>query len=255
MNKINTLLLALALLSLAACRKKSDPNIIIPATPTMLTLDFMNVVGNQNLKLQTGWYTSARGDSFKVTTYKYYISNISLMTEDGQTYTEPESYHLVNEEDEASKSFALSQIPAGRYDRIRFLIGVDEPRNTSGAQTGALDPLHAMFWDWNTGYIMAKIEGSSPRSAAGGNLISYHLGGFSGRNTVLRWVELSLPEAAVVQSGKKPVIHIRSDVAEWFKTPVTIDFAQQPVIVMAGADAKMMADNYADMFSIDHVHN
>jgi hypothetical protein len=45
---------------------------------------------------------------------------------------------------------------------IRFLLGVDSARNVSGIQTGALDPARGMFWTWNSGYVMAKIEGSSP---------------------------------------------------------------------------------------------
>ena len=54
-------------------------------------------------------------------------------------------------------------MPAGNYNSLSFLLGVDSMHNVSGAQTGALDPANDMFWTWNSGYVMAKMEGASPR--------------------------------------------------------------------------------------------
>lgn len=253
------MIVALATVGVMACRKKDDPvtanntgtNNTPQDTSTRLKISFDNVVNGAPVQLTTGKYVNANGDSFSVTMYKYYISNISLYTADNAEYKEPESYHLVNEELKDSKSFTIKDLPAGNYAKIKFLVGVDSARNVSGAQTGALDPLNSMFWDWNTGYIMAKIEGTSAHAA--GNNFAFHIGGFTGFYNTLRWVTLTLPANAVVAKGKQPGIHIRSEITEWFQTPNLIDFSKMSFVAATGTKAVNIADNYADMFSVDHI--
>ena len=256
MKNIVVLLLAGAV-SLIGCRKKPDPvapvvNDPVVANDGHLEFVFENMAGSQVLQLGSGVYRNEAGDTFSVTAYKYYISNIRLWRADSTYFAEPESYHLINEQLSSSKSFTIHEVPVGNYTGISFLIGVDYDRNTSGAQTGALDPANAMFWDWNTGYIMAKIEGTAPGIMGG---IAFHVGGFQGKDGVLRMVNLSLPATANVTGSGTPEIHIKSDILEWFKTPVTISFDTMNIVTSAGPAAAQMANNYADMFTVDHVEN
>jgi hypothetical protein len=72
-------------------------------------------------------------------------------------------------------------------------LGVDSIRNVSGIQTGALDPLKGMFWTWNSGYVMAKLEGSSESSNSAGNRFTYHIGGFRPGMNVLKTIDLIIP--------------------------------------------------------------
>ncbi len=250
--KSKIILLILVTTSLFSCIKKDDP---VPPSASLSSakLTFENFVGTKPLVLNTEWYTNANGDSFKVSTYKYYITNIKLTKADGSVYTETESYHLINEADASTKFFTMGNIPEGNYTSISFLIGVDSTRNTSGAQTGALDPINGMFWTWNSGYIMAKFEGTSPQSTASGKSIIYHVGGFSGATSVIRATTLSLPTALVVKAGLTPNIHIYGDVAEWFGFPNVIDFSQKPVLMTLGKDLVNLADNYQDMFKVSHI--
>lgn len=247
---------------LTGCRKRPDP-----VSPTIadtsgsgaadghLKIVFENVVGSVPLQLGTSVYTNAAGNTFSVSTYRYYISNIKLWRADNTFYSEPESYHLINEALSASKSFTIHDVPGGDYQRVSFIIGVDSARNTAGAQTGALDPMNGMYWDWNTGYIMAKLEGKSPQSAAIDSGIVFHMGGFGGQYSVLRTVSLQLPQLANVTENKTPSIHIKSDVLEWFRTPTVIDFTTDFAIVDVGKEAAAIASNYSDMFTVDHVEN
>lgn len=247
-------------LSVSGCRKKPDP--VVPVTPIdtgginvndgHLQIVFENMVGSQPLQLGGQSYTNEAGNAFTVSAYKYYISNIKLWRADSTYFTETESYHLINEGLASSKSFLIHDVPLDDYTAITFMIGVDYDRNTSGAQTGALDPANAMFWDWNTGYIMAKIEGTSPGIPSG---ISFHMGGFEGKDAVMRIVTLQFPEDAKVNGIKTPGVHIKSDVLEWFKTPNLINFNTNNIITSAGPEAAKMADNYADMFTVSHVEN
>jgi len=244
------MLAVLAAFSLLGCRKKDDP---VVATTGKLKVSIDNVAGTSPLSLDTTWYITEFGDSIKFTDYKYYISNIRLTTAEGTEFVEPESYHLINHRDPASQSFEISNVPFGNYTSITFMIGVDARRNTEGAQTGALDPIHSMFWDWNTGYIMAKLEAESPQSPNGNNKVFYHAGGFKGVNSVLRTVNLPFPQHAKVTATGRPNAHLKCDIMEWFKTPNLISVAELNLAMTPGPDLRKLADNYQDMFSVDHI--
>ena len=121
----------ITLLALTSCHKKDDPVTAAPvAGYSQMKVEFSNMVNDEPMVLNTGRYQNANGDSFQVTMYKYYISNISLTTDSGATYTETNSYHLIDQNNTVSWRFALDSVPAGNYTSIHFLIGVDSAMNT-----------------------------------------------------------------------------------------------------------------------------
>ncbi len=244
-----------AMVSLFSCRKKENPSPVNTATSNALKVEFSNLVGNDGMVLNDRWYQNAALDSYKISSYKYYISNIKLNRVDGTVFTEPESYHLIDQSDAASRKFEIKDVPLGDYASITYLIGVDETRNTGGAQTGALDPGKGMFWDWNTGYIMAKMEGTANTSPASGKAFFLHIAGYDLTNSVLKEITLPFPQSAKVSTGNIPNVHIFSDANQWFVSPTKISFADYSLIMKVGAQAKMVANNYADMFHVDHVDN
>ena len=242
------------------CKKdKNSPEpepVAPPASNTgSLNIYFEAMVGDSDLVLATETYTNQAGNTFNVTMYKHYISNIKLIKTDNSVWAEANSYHLIDYSDPSSTLVNIANVPYGNYKAIEFVIGVDSARNVSGAQTGALDQANGMFWSWNSGYIMAKIEGNSPQSTATGNKLTFHIGGFSGANNVLKTVSPSFNnDTAKVTSSLSPVIHMSSNLLEWFETPTTVDFSTINTVHMPGASAKTIADNYADMFTIEHIH-
>lgn len=249
MRKMQLFILSGLLLS--ACTKKPDPVSEQKSDDKGFVLMFDSYVNNDKL-IYDKYYLNENKDSFKVSAFKYYISNISLKSDDGKSYSEEESYHLIDNGRDSSKTISLKGIKAGKYIQVRFLIGVDSARNVSGAQTGALDPNNAMFWDWNTGYIMAKIEGYSPQASKYPNNLALHIAGFKHPNSALRWVTLSLPTVTYAEN-QKVTIHVKADIAEWFRTPTLIKFADLSIVASEGKEAQKIADNYTDMFSIDHI--
>src|SRR5688500_13738710 len=156
MKQLQLFLLVVVGILLSSCQKETEN----AAEKGTVQLQFTNMAGANPLALNTT-ITNAFGENLTITKYKYYISNIALTDERDLRRLLPDTYFLVDEGAAASKTFSV-EVPAGTYKSISFLIGVDSTRNVSGAQTGALDPLHDMFWTWNTGYIMAKLEGTSP---------------------------------------------------------------------------------------------
>ncbi|WP_118972817.1 MbnP family protein [Taibaiella koreensis] len=250
---------------LAGCSKDNntttpDPG---PVTPIdgygRVTMTFANYVGNTPLSLNNSQgyaYTNANGDSFNVSAYKYYISNIKFVREDGYEYAEPESYHFIDEADPASLSFSVPGLMPGKYTAVKLLIGVDSARNVSGAQTGALDPIHGMFWTWSTGYIMAKMEGNFKNTDNGNKSgFSYHLGGFKGEYRVVNEITLSLPQDLVAGNNTASSMTLRSNVLEWFAFPSIVKLNEINQVGSVGPIARGLSLSFSQSFSVTKVEN
>lgn len=218
-------------------------------------ITFINTVKGKPLELGSGKYLNAFGEEYSISKFKYYISHISL-TKGKAVFFEPESYHLVDESnaDAMQFSFALDE---GYYKDLNFTLGVDSLHNVSGAQTGALDPLNDMFWTWNTGYVMAKLEGHSPQANVVNHKFEYHIGGFMGDNKVLKSITLNFPPGKTlnIQSGKTSEIIIEADIDTWWQQPNDIKISEHPVCSAPGPLAKKIADNYSKMFTVKDVVN
>ncbi|MEP7107739.1 MAG: MbnP family protein [Ferruginibacter sp.] len=222
-----------------------------------IKLTFRNMVNTSPMILDTVTYSNPFGETYTITKFKYYISNIGIGLSGGTTPgIEKESYHLVDQELPGSLSFSFEEAEDS-FITLRFLIGVDSARNMSGAQTGALDPLYDMFWTWNSGYVMAKMEGTSPQSNQAGKKIEYHIGGFSGANNVLREISLAFPagKPGVIKQGQTSEITVEADFNKWWQTPNDIKIADLPVCTTPGILAKKVADNYSKMFTVTDVVN
>lgn len=249
------------MVTLSNCKKdkttapEPEPTPVLPVSGS-LNLFFEGMVGIDPLVFSTKTYTNQVGNTYNVTMAKYYISNIKLTKTDNSVYVVNNSYHLIDLSDSLLSLVKLSGVPYGNYKAIQFMIGVDSTRNVSGAQTGALDPALGMFWTWSSGYIMAKIEGTSPQSTASANKLEFHIGGFTGVNNVLKLATPSFGlDTAKVSNSITPIIHLSSNLAQWFASPNVIDFSIINTITMPGNNAKKVADNYADMFTVEHIHN
>ncbi len=233
-----------------------------PVTPTSGTLkiEFEHMFDTLEFNLNQGYKTD-NGDSVKFNLLKYYISNIVITKDDNTTFTESNSYHLIDASNVSSTILSIANVPIGSYKGLSFILGVDSARNNSGAQTGDLDPAKGMFWTWSSGYIMFKLEGTSPQAPSSHNL-TYHIGGFGGANKVQRNFNFNFASTTSnVTGSNNPFIHLSVDIKEFFKNPTTINVASVApayngaYVMSAGANAKMYADNYADMISFEHVHN
>lgn len=213
-------------------------------------ITFINTINKQPVVLDSGNYTNCWNENFTLSKLKYYISNIRLQTTGKKINREENSYHLINEEDTSSKSLLLL-MPPDEYASVSFLIGIDSLKNVSGAQTDALDPLNGMFWTWNTGYIMFKIEGNSPQSASINNKIEYHIGGFSGTNTVLRNVKLNFGSNVIsVKKDHLTEIFIRIDLEKIWNAGDDFKITNTPVCTSPGKLAAAIADKYSKAFDI-----
>ena len=245
-----TAYIVLLAIALTGCQREVDD---VPVVEYSLKLNFQNLAGTDSLVLNTA-YTNPFGEPFTITKFKYYISNISLVDNSGDETKLPNTYFLVDQETPSSTSFQVTT-NGNDYKTIRFYIGVDSARNVSGVQTGALDPANGMFWTWNSGYIMAKMEATSPVSTAPLQAVTYHIGGFKTGESVLKQITLNLPEDVVLKTDATSEVVINADAMKWFKGVHDIKIATDPYCQNPGPLAMKFADNYAQMFSVAEVVN
>ncbi|MBO2009499.1 hypothetical protein J4E00_10590 [Siccationidurans soli] len=197
--------------------------------------------GAEKLALETKAYPTSQNGPVTIATFRFYLSALRLTYTDGSTYTEPNSFHLIDAEIDASQAFTLSTAPTKPLRSISFCVGVDSLTNTSGAHGGDLEPGRGMYWAWHSGYINAKLEGRSPACANPRKAFEFHIGGFQAPYRSLR------PVTLVVPFGAGASLVIRADAARWLGQ---LKLADNSSVLVPGAAAMRVADGYAGMFSI-----
>lgn len=267
MKKIYTILISLTVVVvLTSCNKKDEITQPI-GTLGSVQLSFDNVVGEEELLLDSTKYTNLFFQEFTVAKFNYYVSNIELKRKDG-TYIpilQDSSYFLIKEVDPSSLIANLNWVDIGEYSGIRFIIGVDSMRNTMPItnRTGVLDVsgyAADMYWTWNSGYIFVKLECHKPKAKGEPTPdipYVYHIGGYggmSGTPTInnLKTISLDFPETLTVTSSKKAKVNFKVDALKVISGYNDIDFEKYPTVMLTSFSTKI-AQNYTAMFTVESV--
>lgn len=214
-----------------------------------LKLVFNLKAGDTPLK-PGGTYTNPFGEAYTVQKFRFYISQIELQdTTDTQTQLFTNTYFLVDAGDTSTQTITIP-VKVDHLTGITFLIGVDSAANTSGTQQDALDPANGMFWTWNTGYIMMKLQATSPAAKVPANAFTYDIGGYKPGENSTRKIGFFIRH-----SKKQPVhnISFAVDVNKLFNGEHPIKIAEHPMCHEPGQLAMQLADNYATMISLEKV--
>jgi hypothetical protein len=242
------LLLALSGVALiSSCKKDKHDHDPEPGT-VKVKVDHKWGMSGASFALNTELVHPMNNDTMTFTTFKYYVSNFKLKKSDGTWWSHPESYFLVDLSNTASLTMNLTNVPAGDYTDMQYTLGVDSTRNVSGAQTGALSTSNGMFWSWNTGYIMVKAEGTSPQSGTGN--FAFHLGGFQGTNKIVTTKTVNFGAVLKVEKSNNTQVHLIANPAKLFHAD---PLSSGTNVMMPGAKAKSMADNFYGGFSFDKI--
>jgi hypothetical protein len=218
----------------------------------IIEMVFINTVKGNKIVLNDSEYLNPFDETYAITKLRYYITNVSLQAEHN-IIKENYSYHLIDQSKPETQVITFS-IPSGIYSATNFLLGVDSLHNVSGAQTNDLDPAKDMFWTWNSGYVMAKMEGNSPASKLVNKKFEFHIGGFSGPYSVLKEIHLDFPgKKFFFDRGKNYTIIISADINTWWQHPHDVKISENANITSPGISAKNVSDNYAGMFHIEKI--
>lgn len=199
-----------------------------------IIIKFEHIANGKKIVLKDSTYTNTYGEKYTVSKLKYYLSNISFVT--NHKLEIDKKVYLID----ACKNDSIIKHDQRKIVSISFNIGVDSALNCSGAQSGALDPLNDMFWTWNNGYVFFKLEGTSSSSKADRNRIEQHIGGYKGVYKTQRQIFLPIKK-------KGNTIIIQMDLDKYWSN---IKIAENPVIAAPGKQAKMAADGFLGMWSV-----
>ena len=241
----------------AACHNKATNN--PQPVGGVLNIKITNRMNGQNLTFNKK-YTTALGDTITVNDYKYYISNIQLLSNSGN-YIVPLSYYLIN----TSKSIdtiTINNIPANSYSQINFSIGIDSAVNSSSQiQTNpvALDPTvnAEMNWGWGPGlgYKFLLIQGNFYNTTATPPIytpFSYHIAdnnnykklNFS--STTPNWSAIS------IQNGKTTELNVNFNLDSLF---IGINLDSTNIVTSPQAAGVTIANNYSKMPQLTGIIN
>ncbi|MES2691745.1 MAG: MbnP family protein [Bacteroidota bacterium] len=198
-----------------------------------LGINVVHKFNTADLKQNTDYVTAA-GDTISIEQLRYYFSNVQLKNADG-IWVNLGNYNLLDIEDAASMKVAITNVPAGTYNKIRFYIGVDSVANSSGAQEGALNPANDMFWSWNTGYIFFRLKGKFN----GNNPLALDIGGIAN----LPVIEADL--ASFKQKSNAITINTEFNLADVFTTPTNYNLRTMPSMIHSASSegAPVLRDN------------
>jgi len=213
-----------------------------------VVFDISPEFNGQPLILGSQFYVDEHGDTLYIDALRFYLTNISFTGYDNALNT---NSFLYDAADSDTHSFVIKKIPGGNYSILQFTVGVDSIANTSGANDGDLDPVHGMYWAWNSGYIMARLEGRASVCRTLHHAFEFHIGGYKHPFNTARVVALRLPPTFAIGKRGIPVISLKVDVSAFFTQ--NLDLAKVNNIVTPGREASSMADKYAKMFSIETV--
>ena len=247
--KIQILTLAFLIL-LSSCSGDSSSS-----TPEVgnLDLEFNNLLGNDDLTLNSRTYTNNSNESYEVSELKYIISNIILTTATGESHIIPieDSYFVINEDGETTAS--LTDIPTGNYTGISFGIGVDPTKYPIESGTLNFIPTAeetGMLWSWSAGYKFIKFEGSYTTTVDNeeSNTFLYHVGSHGA--TLDNYKEVELPISKEITTNTTTSQTINFDVAKIFDSINTLSLANKDDIQVDPENAPKIAENVSTAFSI-----
>ncbi|MEP1488539.1 MAG: MbnP family protein [Algibacter sp.] len=229
-----------------------------------LILKFDNGVGDQDFIFET-IYTRTNGESYKLTTLKYLISNVSLKDDMGNTYTYPaeDNIFIVSEANGNNAGeiyITLEDVDAANYTSVTFGVGIDQERYALGADgqgdflTIAQD--EGMMWSWATGYRFMRFDGTYSTTTETDAALNIHMGSVGTSVDNYKETTLSLPNEVLVREDTTPEIHIKTDISQVFDGVTTVSFddgyAQVHTDVTTTA---IIGANMIGAFSVHHVHN
>ncbi|MCB4809465.1 hypothetical protein LG651_14510 [Tamlana sp. 62-3] len=260
--KISFALLICAIVS--SCSNDDDNTEDLSGQTGALIIKFDNGVGDQDFIFETE-YSKSNDETYKLSTLKYLISNITLTDTEGNEYMYPSEKNVfiiseANANNAGEIYVTLEDVDAADYTSISFGVGIDQDRYALGAdgQGDFLTTAEAegMMWSWATGYRFTRIDGTYSSNTVTDEALNIHMGSVGTSIDNYREVTLSLPNTVLIRDDKSPQIHVVADIAKLFDGTTSVSFDNGYAQVHVDETTTgVIANNAAGMFSVHHVHN
>lgn len=201
---------------------------------------WIHVSWAQNSEVEITFNAVDTTGTIELTTLKFYISQLNIEFEDGTKKELKGAYYLLDLQESNSNIITIPDISGTQIKQINFSIGTDSLTNVSGAFDGALDPIHGMFWTWNSGYINVKMEGKLTINNKSDEF-EFHIGGYSGEFKTIR--EVTIPWVAAT-NNQEVLIDLNNFIDY-------IDLSRTNRVMSPGKQAALMATIFAESFYVE----
>ncbi len=171
---------------------------------------------------------------------QWYIMKLRAFDSNTSEWVELNPCQLMNAEDSMSLRVVFGKNI--KPSKLSFLLGTDSLTNVSAFFEGPLDPIHGMYWAWNSGFINFKLEGTQTDLATPGQRFEYHIGGYLPHQKTVQYVELQIPSDYENESLKVGM-KIDKLLNDW-------DVKSHPAIMMPGPHAVRFAAQLPALFFV-----
>lgn len=203
-------------------------------------------------------YTNANGEPMTLTRLRYLMSDITFTNEAGASVV-VEDYNLVQVNDNVGLSIDNFVLPAGDY-MVTMRFGFEESKNT----TNAYPDLNAASWNVPVpiggGYHYQQLDGKFTNTDGNEEVFNFHTIS-APTNAMMPDVtredtSIAINLGTISISGTTTTIEVKSNIAEWFKNPVTWNLNVLNRMLMGNNSAQLlMFQNGQDVFSLGTVTN
>lgn len=166
-------------------------NQVVITAQGFINVNFKFIYHQRDL-IMDSLYVGNNQESIQFETLKFYISNLRFNLNNGKTFIDKNSFHLIDMEDRNSLHVSVPDSLNDSIRNISFNLGIDSTTNVSGALGGDLDPTKGMYWTWQNGYINFKLEGKSTLCKTRNNEFQFHIGGYMNPFNTFRKIELPI---------------------------------------------------------------
>lgn len=219
-----------------------------------IQLEFKNVVGDTRLDLNSTTYDKNGNESFNINELKYIISNVVLIDDTGNEFVYPQanSYFLINEEFQSSKSISLMNVDANRYTSIRLGFGIDQSKYPLNGVNNFVPTAeeNGMLWAWAAGYIFLKMEGTYSSSTETDKDFKFHVGSHGTSLDNYKEITLDFLQPLAVSDAETPQVNIELDVLKIFESDYALVLSDKDDIQIDPENAPKIAQNMVKSFEI-----
>lgn len=270
MKKLFSLMAIAIAFIFTSCSEDDTPNTL--EGKNTLSIDFDASFAGQQLTLGNEY--TLNNEKLTINALDYIVGNFVLITDDGKEYVYPKEksffiiseggkkYDRVSKEKKTVKKTTkvnLTNVPAGKYTKIKFGIGVDEESYKKGAQFAnklwERAEKYSLVWSWAIGYKFLVLEGT----VGTGKPFKYHVaaaandGVYAKGKELYKEITIDLTKNPfLVANDKSPQVHLRVDASKLLNAKNVIKVAEKPVLM--GPKTTPISENSTKMFAFDHIH-
>lgn len=228
-----------------------------------LTLKFDQVVGNEDLVLDTKMYTNSKGNEYKINNFRYIVSDIQLKGDNGlmADLSDDANTFIVDERKaNADGTFHvnLSKVPSGTYNSLEFGVGITQDRYMRGAD-GQGDFLNqadesSMYWKWAAGYIFIRMDGKFiSKKTNEEDSFNFHMGSHgdvskTGVNNY-RTIRVNLKQPFIVKDNSQSIT-LNCDLGKLFDgLQYQHDLEEKNSVMISAKYSPLLTNNFSSCFS------